>query len=190
MKRLSPLFFLFALILASCAPSEAQIAAALAQTQTAAATAIPLPTDTATPAPTIALTATTSAQQTAAWDTFETTIVSLVTSMEDVRIVHWVRMVDGVINIDFQTKWQAADNQTQSQYNVIKQLSGFCTNTMEQQIYSYTGVMDPSIHITTQSVDDLYIFESTTTFQQCVDIGFGNLNYKDWLTQAVITQTK
>lgn len=184
MKRLIPVFMVLAIILSSCVPSEAQIAAALAQTQTAAPTATSIPTETPTPL------ATTSAQQTAAWDTFESTITSLITSMDDVRVVHWVRMENGVINIDFQTKWQAAENQTQAQYNVIKQLSGFCTNSMEQQIYNYTGVMDPSIHITTQSVDELYIFESTTTFQQCVDVGFGNLNYKDWTSQVIIMQTK
>ncbi|MHC1740059.1 MAG: hypothetical protein AB9897_02995 [Anaerolineaceae bacterium] len=105
-------------------------------------------------------------------------------------MVHWVRMDGNVIDVDLQTKWQAADGQPPVHFAIISQLAGFCSNSMEQQILSYTGVLDPSIRITTQSVDELYVFESVTTFQQCVSVGFNDLNFKDWQTQAVLKQLK
>jgi hypothetical protein len=184
MKCLVPILILFCLSLSTCAPSDAQIAAAIALTQTAAYT--PPATETATPTVLPSQTSTPALD----YSTFEAYIVSTINSIEDVRVVHWVRLENGVINIDFQTKWQAADNQPQAHYNIIKQLSGFCANSSSDQVLLYTGVADPSIHITTQSVDELYIFESTTTFKQCVSVGLNELNYKDWQAQAVITQTK
>jgi hypothetical protein len=190
MKRLVPILILFCLSISACTPSEAQIAAAIAQTQTAAYT--PPATETVTPTVLPSDTPTASDTPTPALDysTFEAYIVSTINSVEDVRVVHWVRLENGIVNIDFQTKWQAADNQSQAHYNIIKQLSGFCANTSADQVLLYTGVSAPSIHITTQSVDELYVFESTTTFKQCVSVGLNELNYKDWQAQAEITQTK
>lgn len=190
MKRLIPILILLSLSLSACAPSEAQIAAAIAQTQTAAYT--PPATETATPTALPTDTPSPSDTPTPSLDfsSFEAYIVSTINSVEDVRVVHWVRLENGVVNIDFQTKWQAADNQPQAHYNIIKQLSGFCANSSADQVLLYTGVADPSIHITTQSVDELYVFESTTTFKQCVSVGLNGLNFKDWQTQAEVTQTK
>jgi len=190
MKKVILFIFLAGLLLASCAPSEADIQLAIAQTQTAIAAALPTPTN--TPEPTLALaeTATLPAEQQSAWFTFEQTIVSLITSVEGVRVVHWVKLTDGVIEIDLQTKWQAAESQPQVAFDVIRQLSGFCTNTMEAQIAAYTGVTAPSIHITTESVDELYVFESLTTFDQCVTVGFGDLNFADWQKEVNLKQTK
>lgn len=194
MKRLFVLIFFACSILSACSPSEAQIAAAIAGTQTAAytppptntplPTAAPLPTDTPTVLPT------TTPTPALDFSTFESYIVSTINTVDDVRVVHWVQLEDGIVNIDFQTKWQASENQPQAHYNVIKQLSGFCANSMEDQIRKYTGVSNPSIRITSQSVDELYVFDSTTTFKQCVAVGLNELNYKDWQTQAIVKQTK
>ncbi len=196
MKKIT-LFTLIVLgcFLAACAPTPAEIQLSIAQTQTASlpsATVTPLPS--ATPEPG-AVTATASAgtispEQQAGWFTFEQTINSLITAVDGVRIVHWVNLADGIINIDFQTEWTAAENQPEAQFAVIKQLAGFCSNTMADQIKAYTGVDKPSIRITTQSVDERYEFESLTTFDQCVHVAFGDLNYKDWQTQAGVKQLK
>jgi hypothetical protein len=183
LKRRLIAAFLLSLLLSGCAPSQAEIQKAIAQTQTAVPTVLP----TSTIAQTV--TATLSADQLeAAWTTFEQTIVSLITSVEGVRVVKWVRLTDGVIDIKLQTKWQAADSQPKVSYDIIRQLSGFCTNTMEAQIAAYTGVTAPSIRITTLSVDELYVFESLTTFDQCVTMGFGDLNFADWQKEANIKQ--
>ena len=190
MKKTVLFLFLAGLLLAGCAPSEADIQLAIAQTQTAMAAALPAPTNTPEPTPALAEAATLPAEQQSAWFTFEQTIVSLITSVEGVRVVHWVKLTDGVIEIDLQTKWQAADSQPKVAYDVIHQLSGFCTNTMEAQIAAYTGVTAPSIHITTESVDELYVFKSLTTFDQCVKVGFGDLNFTDWQKEANLKQIK
>jgi hypothetical protein len=194
MKRLIAFCFVSCLILTACAPSQAAIQLALAQTQTAAPTNTPVPTNTPLPPePTAALAVTPSLspeQISAQWTTFEQTITSLITSVDGVRVVHFARLEDGVIHIDLQTKWQAASGQLQVAYDVIERLSGFCTNTMETQIAAFTGVTDPPILITTQSVDELYVFESKTTFQQCVTVGFGDLNFVDWQKEAITKQVK
>jgi hypothetical protein len=190
MKRFFSFALLAGLLLAACAPSNAQIQLTLQQTQTAAPTATPAASATPVATTTADVTATISPNQVAAWDTFEATITSLIVSVIGVRVVHWVRLDGNIIDIDLQTKWQAADSQPQVHFDVIRTLSGFCTNTMEQQILDYTGVKDPSIRITTESVDELYVFQSLTTFQQCVSVGFGDLNFKDWQPAANLTQTK
>lgn len=188
MKRLVILIFIASILLSACSPSEAQISAAIGQTQTAGYT--PPPTVTSLPTATSIVLPTNTPTLVYDFSTFESYIVSTINSVDDVRVVHWVRLEDGVVNIDFQTKWQASENQPQAHYNITKQLSGFCANSMEDQIRKYTGVSTPQIHITSQSVDELYMFESTTTFKQCVAVGLNELNYKDWLTQAEVKQIK
>lgn len=182
MKKTMFITLLVTLILAACAPSPEEIQASIAQTQTAAApTFTPTPAETATPAAT---------DQYSMWFTMEQTINNLITGIDGVRVVHWVKLDGDVIEIDLQTKWQAAENQPEVAYAIVKQLSGFCSNTMADQIKAFTGVEKPSIRINTTSVDDRYEFTSTTTFEQCVTVAFGDLNYADWQTAAGVTQVK
>jgi hypothetical protein len=141
-------FLLFTLALSACAPTPEEIQASIAQTKQASlptATFTPLPSNTPEPAAATALasasapTATLSAEQQASWFTFEQTINNLITAVDGVRIVHWVKLEGGVIQIDFQTEWTAAENQPEAQFEVIKQLAGFCSNSMADQIKAYTG---------------------------------------------------
>lgn len=185
LKKIIAFTCFLSLLLAGCAPSAEEIQLAIAQTQTASApTFTPTPLVTATPETTATL------DPGSMWFTLEQSVNNLITGVDGVRVVHWVKLNDQTIDIDLQTEWQAAENQPEVAFAIIKQLSGFCSNTMSDQIKSYTGVADPSIRITTTSVDERYEFTSLTTFEQCVSVAFGDLNYKDWQTAAQVTQLK
>ncbi len=181
MKKFA-IVLLIPLLLTACIPSPEEIQQSIDQTQTAAApTATPVPVATATPEAT---------DQFAMWFTLEQTINNLITGVDGVRVVHWVKLDGEVIEIDLQTEWHAAENQPEVAFAIVKQLSGFCSNTMADQIKAYTGVDQPSIRIVTTSVDERYEFTSLTTFEQCVSVAFGDLNYQDWQTAANVTQLK
>lgn len=193
MKRLIVLVLFLGLILTGCAPSAEAIQQAIAQTQAAAATATPLPTNTPEATPTIEVppTATLSATEMAVnWDTFNKIVLNLITPVDGVAMIHWVRLDGGVVEIDLQTEWTAQEAQPQVAFDIIKQLSGFCLQTSEDYIKQLTGVSDPKIRINTQSADNLYKYTSTTTFLMCVNIGFGDLNYADWQVESGLTQLK
>ena len=174
------IILLLCLILAGCAPSEEAVQRAIALTQTAAPTSTPLPA-TATPEPTPAQTLS-PAEFEAGASQYETLINNLLQGMVSVHVVHWVRFIsDGVIDIDLQTAWRAPDAQAQTHYEIIQMLSGFCTNSYQSQIEAATGVTDPVLKITTQSLDERYVYTSQTSFYDCVQVGFKYMNFDEWV---------
>jgi hypothetical protein len=176
MKRAS-IFVLCALFfLTACTSTANDIRTSVVEIHSVIDTPTPRPTATITPT---ALPKLSYEESTAAWKT----ITALAAAVESVRTLHWVEpSPEGIIDIDLQSDWLAAESQPKTQFDVIKALSPYCEETNPQNFMILTRVREPILKIISQSMDDKIVYTTETDLQTCIAIGSGEMQYPTWIT--------
>jgi len=116
---------------------------------------------------------------------FLATTSEALANFEDVAAVNLVRFKDDkTLEIELKSNWASKDRQPMTSYDVASMIaSGLCTDE-GKQLLSQMGINEPTLELTTYSVNGDFRYQSETTFATLMKLFNKSISYEEWVSEA------
>ena len=197
-KKYGPIAIIIMLLITSCGISESELASIVEETQSAIGMPVPI-----TVIETVEVPVTVTVEVTrvvekevlvtptekplpeaeSARRDFRKLVIEMVEDFEDVELLNSVKIEDGVLEIEFMTRWASRDRQPDISYKLIKLFAevlirGDVDDELAQLLFDGNN---PTIRIVSYSTDGDYRYSSNTSWLMIKSLFEKSITYQDWV---------
>jgi len=190
---------LILLLITGCGISQSELSSIIEETQSAIGTPVPITIIETVEVPvTVEITRVVekvvvvtptekpSPEEESARQDFRNIIIEMVEDFEDVELLNSVKIEDGVLDIEFMTRWASRDRQPDVSYKLIKLLAEVLIRSEIDEEFAqflFDG-NNPTIRIVSYSTDGDYRYSSSTSWSIIEALYEKSVTYQNWVDEA------